>query len=193
MQEAEIGRVIEVLRPGTAQAISQALPGPNQIPAMEMGESVADTQLQWHGLSPRTEKRLLRVSIFLSLLISLAGWLAWQSWGPLAGPIVFPLAVFVARKKSRSRKFARTSWGVAYQSGWLTRKLSLAFYDRIQTLRVSQSPFDRCWNMASLSIDTAAAGPADHAIDVSYLDAPFAFHQFEELQQLTASHRPQWA
>ena len=114
-------------------------------------------------------------------------------WGWLAGPVAFPLLWLLIKKKSRSRKYARTDWGIAYQSGWLTRKLSFAFYDRIQALQVSQSPFDRRWKMASLSIDTAAAGPADHTIDIEYLDEEFAFSQFSELQQHAASHQPSWA
>ncbi|MCR9291933.1 MAG: PH domain-containing protein [bacterium] len=192
VQEAEIGRVIEVLRPGTALAFesSQHDAQPRSLP--NSPQAAATSGLQWHGLAPLAERRLLRLGVLFSLLLSLAGWFAWHAWGLLAGLLFLPLAILLARKKARSRKFARTAWGVAYQSGWLTRKLSLSFYDRMQTLSVSQSPFDRRWNMASLSIDTAAAGPADHAIDVSYLDADFAFHQFEELQRLAASHRPKW-
>lgn len=192
VQEAEIGRVIEVLRPGTAQAFESSQPDAQPRSLPDGPQAAAESGLQWHGLAPLAERRLLRLGVLFSLLLSLAGWFAWHAWGLLAGPLFLPLAVLLARKKARSRKFARTAWGVAYQSGWLTRKLSLSFYDRMQTLSVSQSPFDRRWNMASLSIDTAAAGPADHAIDVSYLDAEFAFHQFEELQHLAASHRPQW-
>jgi putative membrane protein len=64
----------------------------------------------------------------------------------------------------------------------MTRKCSCAFVDKIQTVRLSESPFDRRWKMATLAIDTAAAGPAEHRILVKYLDANFAQCEFVNLK-----------
>jgi putative membrane protein len=106
--------------------------------------------------------------------------------------VTLPLLSLLAMKKSQAMRYARTDWGVAYRSGLWTRKLSFAFYDRMQTISFNQSPFDRRWNMAGISVDTAAAGPADHLVDVAYLDAAFAQQQFRELQSMAARHRPSW-
>ena len=78
-------------------------------------------------------------------------------------------------------RYAETEFGVVYRSGLYNRKLSMTFFDRIQTLRLDQSPFDRRWKMATLSIDTAAAGPADHRVHVKYLDEQFAHQCFSRL------------
>jgi putative membrane protein len=149
-------------------------------------------QVAWHAVSPLTGRRLLRLAFFVSLLISLVGMGITRPWGFVAGIAVFPCLAIIARKKSRSKRFARLAWGAAYQSGVLNRKLSFAFYDRFQTLRLTQTPFDRRWKMASLLVDTAAAGPANHAINVHYLDEQFARQQFVELQLAAAQHRPAW-
>ena len=68
----------------------------------------------------------------------------------------------------------------------------MTFFEKIQTLRVDQSPFDRRWKMARLSIDTAAAGPADHLISVPYLDAAFVNQEFAELYRKSAFHQPRF-
>lgn len=150
-------------------------------------------QVVWHGVSPLTGRRLFRLALMASVVIGGVGMAAWRPWGWVAGVIALPLLVLLARKKSRAKRYARTACGIAYQNGILTRKLSFGFYDRIQTVQVSQSPFDKRWKMATLRIDTAAAGPAEHLIDVDYLDADFAFAQFDNLEMATAQHRPTWA
>ncbi len=156
------------------------------------GNAWDESQFVWHSVSPLTARRLMRVGIVASLLISGVGMWLWFPWGGAAGLITLPVLSYLAIKKSRAMRYARTDWGVAYRSGVLTRKLSFAFYDRMQTISFNQSPFDRRWNMATVSVDTAAAGPADHAIDVAYLDVDFATEQFRELQGKAALHRPSW-
>jgi putative membrane protein len=151
-----------------------------------------DAQVTWHAVSPLTGRRLTRFALLFSILLSLIGGIAIPPWGASVGLVSFPILAFRAHKKSRSMRFSRNTWGVAYRSGLLTRKLSFAFYDRIQTVHWKQSPFDRRWKMASLFIDTAAAGPAGHLIDVVYLDAEFARAQFQDLQLATALNRPSW-
>ncbi|MEZ6137812.1 MAG: PH domain-containing protein [Pirellulaceae bacterium] len=143
-----------------------------------------DQAVAWQAVSPRTSRRLMRMGILICLAISVGGFFAWQPWGGMLGLVCFPGFAWLAIKKSRAMRYARTDWGVAYRSGLFTRKLSFAFYDRIQTLGLQQSPFDRRWQMATLAIDTAAAGPAEHVIAVSYLDADFARQQFEDLQHV---------
>ena len=80
--------------------------------------------------------------------------------------------------------------GVAYRSGVFTKKTSFTFFEKVQTLRVDQSPFDRRWKMATLSVDTAAAGPADHTINIPYLNQDFAHAEYEELLRKSSGHEP---
>jgi putative membrane protein len=170
--EMEVNRILKALRP-----------------ELEWNSAAVN----WQGVSPLTTRRLARLALVFCLLLSLIGLAFYRSLGWLAGPIVFPFLLALAVRKSRSKKYARTEWGIAYQSGIFNRKLSFSFYDRIQGIQLSQSPFDRRWRMATLAVDTAAAGPAEHAIAVRYLDQEFAIRQFDELQAAAAHHRPTWA
>ena len=56
----------------------------------------------------------------------------------------------------------------------------------------SQSPFDRRWKMAKLSVDTAAAGPADHRIKIPLLDEDFAREEHRHLVDRAAVHQPSY-
>ncbi len=150
-------------------------------------------QLDWHGLSPRTPRRLMMLAGWMSLIVAAIGLGILRPWGWLAGVAVFPGLAWLAVKKGRAKRFAQSPWGVCYQSGLFTRKTSYAFFDRIQNLQLAQSPFDRRWQMASLHIDTAAAGPAEHLIHIDYLDEAFAKHQFRILRAETTEHVPSWA
>lgn len=151
-----------------------------------------ETQVEWFHLSPRTGARLFRAVILGTLLLVAAGLFATRPWGWLLGVAGFPVLLFLARKETRARRYSRPTWGVAYQSGWIVRKLSLAFHDRIQGVALYESPFDRRWGMAKLSVDTAAAGPAEHSVEIRYLEKHVAEQQYRELQQAAALHRPAW-
>lgn len=149
-----------------------------------------ESKLDFQPLAPRAGARLIRLAIFGSLVFAAVGMAITRPWGWAAGVVALPLLIWWAIKKSRSMRYARTEDGVVYRSGVLTRKTSMTFFEKIQTLSVGQTPFDRRWNMAHLSIDTAAAGPAEHRIDIPYLDQNFARAELQELRNRTARHQP---
>ena len=64
----------------------------------------------------------------------------------------------------------------------------MTFFNRIQTIRLDQSPFDRRWSMATLSIDTAAAGPAEHKIRIPYLSEDFAESEYSEIRMRSSEN-----
>ena len=68
-----------------------------------------------------------------------------------------------------------------------TRKTSAARIDKIQAVRLAESPFDRRYRMATLAVDTAGAGPADHRIRVPYLDRQVAAQLAVDLTRLAES------
>ena len=79
-----------------------------------------------------------------------------------------------------------------FRSGVWTLKTSITFFDRIQTLDLQESLFDRRWGMATLSIDTAAAGPADHDIQIRMMEARQAKAEFELLAEQSAHADMVW-
>lgn len=138
-------------------------------------------ELDWKPLSPQAEKRAMRVAAILSLGVALLSLGAIRPWGFLLGLVVFVPMAYLAIRSSRAMRYARTEEGVVYRSGLLTKKMSMTFFDRIQTVRFAQSPFDRRWKMAELSVDTAAAGPATHTIKIPYLADDFAKSEYMKI------------
>jgi putative membrane protein len=149
--------------------------------------------LNWQPVSSRATVRLTRFAVAIAALILVVGIIIERPWGWIPGVLIAPWLVWWARKTGKSMRYARTEYGVAYRSGILYRKTSVTFFDRIQTLWLSQSPFDRRWRMAKLSVDTAAAGPADHLIQVPLLEVDFAEAEFDELIRRTAVHQPKFS
>ena len=141
----------------------------------------------WKPLSLKAGRRMARIAVFVSLLLAPIGYFFLGVWGCGVTLIALPLLVTYAIKKSQAIRFARTAFGVVYRSGILTRKVSLTFFEKIQAAQVVQSPFDRRWEMATLSVDTAAAGPADHAIEIKYLDAEFARREYQQILELASA------
>ena len=144
----------------------------------------------WQSLSAKAGRRMTRIAIVVSLLLTPIGFYFFGIWGCGITLIALPVMITYAIKKSRAVRFARTSFGVVYRSGILTRKISLTFFEKIQAAQVEQSPFDRRWEMATLSVDTAAAGPADHAIEIKYLDAEFARREYQQILKLASVDAP---
>jgi putative membrane protein len=61
-----------------------------------------------------------------------------------------------------------------FRSGWVTRRLTIVPRDRVQTVNVSTSPFDRRRHMASLSVDTAGGSSMSAGVHIRYLPADVA-------------------
>jgi putative membrane protein len=142
-----------------------------------------ESSLDWKPLALGSAARMFRPILLLGLLVSGAMTYFAPMWGWSIGLVVIVLGYRWAKKKSASRRYARTPWGIVFRSGLLRQKCSITFVEKIQGIKWKQSPFDRRWKMAALAIDTASAGPADHRIDVHYLDQQFAANELEHIQQ----------
>ena len=115
--------------------------------------------LNWRPLAPRAYARMIRLPLIVFAIVLLTGFSvgAWLDWSyatlPVAVSIIGSAAtVLLARKRAKSRKFASTEHGFIYRSGTLTHKTSYGFWDRTQTIDLRQSPFDRRWGMAIVTI-----------------------------------------
>lgn len=144
-------------------------------------------------VAPGATRRLIRLRLaMIVVLTATAAWLAWP-YGLLVILALGPLAIWWARRFAASLEYVRTNYGICFRSGVLTKKTSFAFLDRVQTLSLTQTPFDRRWKMATLMVDTAAAGPAEHPLQIPYLDAQAAAVELRTLRKLAAEAQPQWA
>ena len=133
---------------------------------------------------------MCRLAYLFAFVLSAAGLAVWRPWGFLFGVLALPLLLLMIRQSVRATRYARTSEGVVFRSGVFTVKTSMPFFEKIQSLQLDQSPFDRRWRMAKLSIDTAAAGPAEHQIHIPLLDEAIALREQQTFQLLAALHQP---
>jgi putative membrane protein len=165
ISESQLVELVENLRPG-----------------IRWTESTFD----WQPLSPLAGSRLQRFGILATVVLTAVAGFVWQPWGATVGIIILPVFLWLANRQAKAMRYARCGPLVVFRSGLMTRKCSCAFIDKIQSLQLSESPFDRRWRMATLTVDTAAAGPAEHRIEVKYLDATVAQHEFTNLKAAIA-------
>jgi putative membrane protein len=152
-----------------------------------------DQNFEFQSISPRAMRRRLRISLVFCILLGVIGLAIYQPWGWLAGLVSLPPVLYATILRTRSIRYARTHDGIVFRSGVLTRKTSITFFEKIQSVSVVQSPFDRRWKMAQLAVDTAAAGPADHRIEIPMLDQSVAFEVQSLLKTQAAFHQPVFA
>lgn len=150
----------------------------NQIPAimeqLSPGLQWDERTFDWRSLSRRAAWRIRRV---LMLLFGLLALLAVGFGAYSIAMVVLLLAALAwwwAGLRAAAMQYASSAGKILYRSGVFTQKCSLAFIDKIQSVTVDQSPFDRRWKMAQLSVDTIASGPAEHRITIPMLDTEFA-------------------
>ena len=127
--------------------------------------------LRWRGLAPRARWRLFRVLSWSWLLVATvpAVWLAgvW-SIAILLAPL--PLLWLHAHLYVKYTGWALQEELFVLRRGWLTRKLSMAPRNRVQSVHLRESPFDRRYGMAELHVDNAGASSLSHRFVIPYLD-----------------------
>ena len=63
---------------------------------------------------------------------------------------------------------------IVFKSGWLWRRVTVARFSKIQAVARLESPFNRRTEMATVKVDTAGAGHAEHAVEIPFLGAETA-------------------
>ena len=145
----------------------------------------------WRGLSPGAARRATRRALRIWLLPAVVVAVLLRPWG-LAALVLPVLGVWLARRECALMAYAMTDQCVLFRSGVFTRKTSAARIDKIQAVRLAESPFDRRYRMATLAVDTAGAGPAEHRIRVPYLDRHVAAQLAMDLTRRAESAAFRW-
>jgi putative membrane protein len=108
---------------------------------------------------------------YAAMLIVLAGGLAFVDPRALMLLLAMPLAWLVARWQYRMRGYALSAEHVVLRSGVLNRVTWIVPDDKIQTLHVTATPFQRRHGLASVVVDTASGGAQPTLVDVGTSDA----------------------
>jgi putative membrane protein len=92
-----------------------------------------------------------------------------------------PLLIVRARAHARYGGYAETGHAVVVRTGWLSRNWGLVEIDKLQSIRLTQSPLDRRHGMATIWFDTAGAGAAEGVLRVSHLAVGTARQLYDRL------------
>ena len=126
------------------------------------------SSLAWQPAGTGTARRMRRAA------------LRWVAVGFAVGLVIFrlpalllvvPAIVFAwtsATRRANGLGHALLADHVATRRGWLWKHTSVARYAKLQAVSLVESPFDRRWEMAAVSADTAGGG--SHRIMMPCLD-----------------------
>lgn len=147
------------------------------LPAVRLDEA------KWQGLAPGARGRLFRLLSIVWLLAAIPASVTLSSWlvMPWIALPVIPLLWLHAHLYVKYTGWALHEDFFAVRRGWLTRRLSVTPRNRVQAVRLSESPFDRRYGMASLLVDTA--GARSRQLRIPYLDGDAATELMRALQR----------
>lgn len=155
---------------GASRYLAPILNRDQVAPLMRVVMPEADLDaMTWEPAHPRAARRLfarkaIRVAIFSLLIVWFMRW--WTA--PIA--VALLAAAFAsARLHARHMGHSLSDRVFAYRSGWFMRQTTFAPLHKVQTVGVSESPFDRRHGMAGLTVDTAGMDAAPHPLVVPYL------------------------
>jgi putative membrane protein len=158
-----------------------------------VGLSIAPDEAPWQPLHPRAGRRIRTQNLIVLAFFSLPVW-------PIAGwrtalvflAVLAPLAMWLAGRQARAIRYAMAPAHVLLQTGWLRRTLLATWVDRVQSVTVAASPFDRRHQMASVLVDTAAGGALTAKMEIPFLDADTARTVAARLAADAAATRFEW-
>lgn len=145
---------------------------------------------QWHPLHRRAWMPLALPSL---LLLFPAGVLVWR-FGTPGWLALLAVPVFVAMAMLHARHAGYSVQGelVAIRSGWLSRRWRFAELDKLQVIRLSQSPLQRRLGMASLLLDTAGADSIGPPLGIVHVPTSEAERLQRFLQRQVARRPLHW-
>ncbi|MCX7557653.1 PH domain-containing protein [Xanthomonadaceae bacterium JHOS43] len=148
-------------------------------------------QFEFRPLHPRAWRRLCLAPCILTLGAS-AVLLHFIGLKALFGLALVPFWVWLARQQARAAGYAVEGDFLVWRSGWLDRRISFTRIEKLQGLRLVQSPFDRRHGMASLNADTAGAHPLGHRLHLIHLPESEARALYRRLATHLARTPWQW-
>jgi putative membrane protein len=127
--------------------------------------------VDWQKLAPRARWRIFRVRSLLWLVaapLPAAWFVGW--WAAAIVPSMLPLIWLHAHLYVKHTGWALDDDFFLLKRGWWTRKLAVVRRDRIQSVRLRDTPFDRRYGMTQLSVDNAGTAAVSHRVTLPYLD-----------------------
>ena len=123
----------------------------------------------WSPVHPLAWRRLVvRPALVVGAMTAAGAWF-YDGRVLLLLLVLLPAIVLRARRLAGFAGYRMAVQVVAVRAGWLNRAWGLAEIAKLQSIRLTQSPFDRRLGMATLWLDTAGASTADGVLRIRYL------------------------
>ena len=148
--------------------------------------------VDWQTAQPAAYRRALRIGLLFALpRVFVIAWLfGW--WSILWLPLPLLWAIVGSRKFVQYLRWGLSDQAVAFRSGWIWQATTVARFNKIQTVTLKESPFDRRWTMASVRIDTAGASQESHRVDIPFLQKDAAAELFNRLTTTAEQSEFRW-
>jgi len=146
----------------------------------------------WCPVDPRGFRRALKSSLVLATFLTVPFILMLQWWTFAWAAVLVVWAWVHSRLYVKHLGWAVGDRAVLFRSGWLWRELTVARFNKIQAVTLSESPFDRRARMASVGVDTAGAADASHGVDIPYLARRTADDLYRQLAGEAARTAFRW-
>jgi putative membrane protein len=156
--------------------------------------------VEWKPIEARAVRRIVNritiavtpVTIAMAALFGLTP-IPLSAWHALWLPaVVLTTAWLAARQWVRRAGYVLTDRAILFRSGWISRQISAVRFVNMQTVSMTQSPFDHRKRMASVAVDTAGAGSMGHRIHIPYLDVDVAEGILRRLYDETRATEFRW-
>ena len=146
----------------------------------------------WRPVDPRGFWRALKSTLVLVVFLTLPFILMLRWWTLAWAAVLVAWACVHARLYVKHLGWAVGDQAVLFRSGWLWREFTVARFNKIQAVTLSESPFDRRARMASVAVDTAGAADASHRVAIPYLARPTADELYFRLSDEAAGTAFRW-
>jgi len=156
--------------------------------------------VEWKPIEARAVRRVVKKAALVVALVTVS-LMSIMTFSPISVSglhglwlpvILLPLIYLGVRRWVRLAGYALTDNAVFFRSGWLTRRISVVRFNKMQTVSMSESPFDRRHRMASVAVDTAGAGKIGHRIDIPFLDLDVARSMLDRLYAECSATEFRW-
>jgi putative membrane protein len=148
--------------------------------------------LEWRPLHPLTSWRLFVPRLLITAVVALFGWYEFGALGAALVALWVPWAAYMSWQDARHAGYAIDDTMVAIRNGWWNRKWRFAEIDKLQAIRIGQSPLERSLGMASLLLDTAGGNAMAEPLRLRFLPAADAHALHARLGREIARSTLRW-
>jgi putative membrane protein len=148
--------------------------------------------VEWRPLHRWTALRLFLPRLLITAAVAGLGWYRFGVLGATLVALWVPWAAYISWQDARHGGYAIDDTLIAIRSGWWNRKWRFAELDKLQAIRIGQSPLERRLGMASLLLDTAGGNDMADPLRLRFLPAADAHALHARLGREIARSTLRW-